>query len=151
MKELLLGTSTVANGAGTGTAPSADDDGDLQPLIDLLNARIDEGNGEALLDIGLEDSGASMGLRRAEWDVALARLRKAAVSLRAEGRLLLTRNVGGDEEVGPVQEKDKSCSGKILVRRTPETPDDVIETRIAVVGNGRLPLTWGCLHSREGG
>ena len=97
-----------------------------------------EGNGETLFDLGQEDNGDSMGFSKEQWDVALDRIRRAGAVLQAESRVLMTRNVGGDEEVESSSEKDKSCTGKIMIRQAPETPEDVIETRIAVVGNGMI-------------
>lgn len=107
----------------------------LQQLAGLLQARIDEGHGEALFDLGQEDSGESMGFSRVQWDLGLSRLKEAASSLKSDVRVLLTYNVNGPEEAETKNEKDKSCRGKLLVRQTPETPEEVIETRIAVVGN----------------
>ena len=95
-----------------------------------------EGNGETLFDLGQEDNGDSMGFSKEQWNVALNRIRRAGTLLQAECRVLMTRNVGGEEEVESPSEKDKSCTGKIMIRQAPETPEDVIETRIAVVGNG---------------
>ena len=107
----------------------------LQQLAGLLQARIDEGHGEALFDLGQEDSGESMGFSRAQWDLGLSRLNEAARSLKSDVRVLLTYNVEGPEEAETKNEKDKACRGKLLIRQTPETPEEVIETRIAVVGN----------------
>ena len=107
----------------------------LQQLAGLLQARIDEGHGEALFDLGQEDSGESMGFSRVQWDLGLSRFKEAASSLKSDVRVLLTYNVNGPEEAETKNEKDKSCRGKLLVRQTPETPEEVIETRIAVVGN----------------
>jgi GTPase len=107
----------------------------LQQLAGLLRARIDEGHGEALFDLGQEDSGESMGFARAQWDLGLSRLKEAARSLKSDVRVLLTYNVEGPEEAETQNEKDKACRGKLLIRQTPETPEEVIETRIAVVGN----------------
>lgn len=109
----------------------------LQQLSNVLQNRLLEGNGEALFDLGQEDNGETMNFSKEQWDVALDRIRRAASILRAECRILLTRNVGGPEEAHTINEKDKSCTGKILIRQHPETIEDVIETRIAVVGNGR--------------
>lgn len=95
-----------------------------------------EGNGETLFDLGQEDNGESMAFSREQWDIALDRIRRAAKILQAECRILMTRNVGGPEEAETVNEKDKSATGKVMIRQEPETPEDVIETRIAVVGNG---------------
>lgn len=109
----------------------------LQQLSEVLQKRMLEGNGETLFDLGQEDNGESMAFSKEQWDVALDRIRRAAKILRAECRILMTRNVGGSEEVETPNEKDKSATGKIMIRQEPETPEDVIETRIAVVGNGR--------------
>ena len=95
-----------------------------------------EGNGETLFDLGQEDNGESMAFSREQWDVALDRIRQAANILQADCRVLMTRNVGHAEEVETTKEKDKSSIGKVMIRQAPETPEDVIETRIAVVGNG---------------
>ena len=122
LKELLLDTSNDA-------------DVTLQQLSDVLQKRMLEGNGETLFDLGQEDNGETMSFNKEQWDLALERLRRASKILRGDCRVLMTRNVGGEEDVGPMNEKDVSCTGKILIRQTPVTPEDVIETRIAVVGN----------------
>ena len=109
----------------------------LQQLSNLLQSRILEGHGETLFDLGSEDNGESMKFTKEQWDVSLDRIRRAAAMLKADVRVLMTRNVGGDEEVGGVGEKDKACAGKLMIRQEPETVEEVIETRIAVVGNGR--------------
>lgn len=99
-----------------------------------------EGYGEALFDLGLEESGDSMNFSKEEWDNALSRLEQAACGVNADCRVLMTRNVGGEVEAGPANPKDKGACGKLIIRRKPETVDDVIETRIAVVGNGKINL-----------
>lgn len=123
LKEILLDTSDGSEVT-------------LQQLSSLLQNRLLEGHGETLFDLGQEDNGESMAFSKEQWDVALDRIRRAANFLRAECRILLTRNVGGSEEAETVKENDKSCTGKLLIRQNPETIEDVIETRIAVVGNG---------------
>lgn len=109
----------------------------LQQLSNLLQSRILEGHGETLFDLGQEDNGEPMGFSKEQWDVALDRIRRAGEILRAECRVLMTRNVAGTEEVDTANSKDKSATGKLMIRQAPETIEDVIETRIAVVGNGR--------------
>ena len=123
LKELLLDTGAEA-------------DESLRKLGDILRQRMLECSGETLFDLGQEDNGESMLFNKERWDVALDRMRKAAESQRAQCQVLLTRNIGCNEDVEPLNEKDKSCTGKIMIRQEPETPEDVIETRIAVVGNG---------------
>lgn len=119
-------------------------------LAEHIAERLAEGHGEAMFDLGFENSGESMRLTRAEWDIALARLQEAARKQHADCNVLLTRHVGGEKESestagggdGKDKEKDKGrdknkdCTGKILIRQKPATVEDVIETRIAVVGNG---------------
>lgn len=123
LKDLLLG---VGNDA----------DESLRDLGEVLQKRMLEGNGETLFDLGQEDNGGSMAFSKEQWDVALDRIRKAAASVKANCQILMTRNVGETTDVDPVSEKDTSCTGKVMIRQEPETPEDVIETRIAVVGNG---------------
>lgn len=116
-----------------------EDDATLQNLVDLISLRLEDGHGETLFDIGFEHNGDSMHLNKADWERAWDRLQTAAKQVNADCQLLLTRNVGGDVDVAPAasdkSKKDKDCSGKILIRQNPATVENVIETRIAVVGN----------------
>jgi GTPase len=112
-----------------------DVDESIKQLTKYVHGRLEEGHGECLLDLGLEDNGDTMGFTKDDWDFALKRLGDAAKVADAECSVLMTRNVGGVGDVGP-NGKDTACSGKIMVRRKPASVDDVIETRIAVVGNG---------------
>ena len=75
-----------------------------------------------------------MNFDKNDWDFALSRLHSVTESLGADYRILMTKNVGGDDEVD-VSPKEKACSGKLMIRRRPNSVDNVIETRIAVVGN----------------
>ncbi|GAW19191.1 hypothetical protein ANO14919_086750 [Xylariales sp. No.14919] len=121
--------------------PTEYDEANQAKLAGHVAERLAEGHGEAMFDLGFEDNGESMRLTRGEWDVALARLKDAAKKHRADCAVLLTKNVGGDTEAessaagGENKDKGKDCTGKILVRQTPSTAEEVIETRIAVVGN----------------
>ena len=108
----------------------------VRQLGEYIHSRLEEGYGEALVDLGIEDSGESMGWSKEDWDFALERVVACVNKDSADCRVLMTRNVGGDMEVGPLSAKDKTCSGKVMIRRRPLSVDDVIETRIAVVGNG---------------
>jgi hypothetical protein len=103
-----------------------------------------EGHGEAVFELGFENNGDSMQLTVDEWQPAHDRLVAAAKNLKADCELLITKYVGGDKEAKSTKEKTakagSGCSGKVLVRSVPSLPEDVIETRIAVVGNGELRL-----------
>lgn len=113
---------------------SAPDDGDsLQKLADIVGERLDEGHGESVFDIGFENHGESMKLTKDEWEVAYKRLAQAAAKIEADCQLLLTKNLGGDLDGTPTRDGD--VSGKVMIRRRPSAAEEVIETRIAVVGN----------------
>lgn len=113
-----------------------EDEESLQKLVDDVTLRLEEGHGETLFDIGFEHNGDSMHFNKPDWDKAWDRLRTAAGKVNADCQLLLTKNVGGDVDcqLAP-NDKDKDCSGKVLIRQNPATVENVIETRIAVVGN----------------
>lgn len=106
-------------------------------LSTWISTRLEDANGEMLMDLGLEDNGDAMGFTKEDWDFALKRVEEVAGKLGADCSIQMTRNVGGDVEVGPAQgvKDSTACSGKLMIRRRPKNVDDVIETRIAVVGN----------------
>jgi hypothetical protein len=114
------------------------DDESLRKLADILTERFVEGSGETVFEIGFENNGESMKLTLEEWEKAYKRLLEAAKQAKADCQLLLTKNVGGEVEGQPTAGKDKDCSGKVMVRQVPATVENVIETRIAVVGNGEF-------------
>lgn len=126
-----------------------DDDATLEKLQQLVAERVAEGCGEAVLEIGYENSGEPMQLTLDEWNKAYAQLEEAARLAGATCQLLITKNVGGDVKSSatvptagaaagsaPSKDKDTGCSGKVLIRQLPSEIEEVIETRIAVVGNG---------------
>ncbi|KAK3066215.1 hypothetical protein LTR53_017526 [Teratosphaeriaceae sp. CCFEE 6253] len=105
-------------------------------LKGIIQDRLDEGHRECLFDVGLEDNGDSQLLTQPEWDASLARLQAVLVKLKADLRMLMTKNVADSSvDVGNELKKERGCIGKFLIRRKPEEIDDAIETRIAVVGN----------------
>lgn len=112
----------------------------FQKLRDIVVDRIEEGMGETVFELGCENNGESMALSLDEWNSAYERLADVAKSAGADCELLLTKNVGGKVEAEGTAKANKSekgagCNGKILIRRIPTNVEDVIETRIAVVGN----------------
>ncbi|KAF5877163.1 putative gtp-binding protein 1 protein [Botrytis fragariae] len=119
IKELLLST----------------DEDQLTLLKNVLELRLEEGHGETIFEIGFENNGDAMGFNKEEWDVALKRLKEAAGKLNSDCQLLLTNGVGGEVEGETGKSKEKDCTGKVLVRQHPMSVEEVIETRIAVVGN----------------
>jgi GTPase len=127
---------------------SSDAENSIKQLTTYVQNRLGEGHGEMLFDLGLEDNGDTMGFTRGNWEFALKRLEDVADKLKADSQVLMTRNVGtGEEEVGPIDAKDTACSGKVMVRQRPQSVDDVIETRIAVVGNGMYFMDYSVFGS----
>lgn len=122
LKDLLL---------GTGDQPKED----LQTLASLLQNRIDEGHGETIFDLGLEDGGESMAFDLEQWSTALRRLREATETLPAHCRILMTYNVGGPEESQGRNDRIKGAWGKVLIRQPAESVEEMTEIRVAVVGN----------------
>lgn len=122
LKELLLGTGDTTEDS-------------IQELAGTLQARIDEGLGETIFDLGLEDGGDSMGFDLSQWETALRRLREAAETIPAHCRILLTHNVGGDQESPVKNERITGAWGKILIRQDAPNLEEMAEIRIAVVGN----------------
>jgi hypothetical protein len=115
------------------------DEETLHKLEDVVAERLEEGFGETVFELGFEHNGDSMNLQLDEWNRAYDRLIEATKKVQGSSQLLITHNVGGDKELATAQPKSstaKGCNGKVLLRKIPSRIEDVIETRIAVVGNG---------------
>ncbi|KAJ6037018.1 hypothetical protein N7540_001297 [Penicillium herquei] len=121
LKELLLGTGDEAENS-------------LQVLAATMQTRIDQGQGETIFDLGLEDGGDSMGFDLPQWKTALQRLREATETIPAHCRILLTCNVGGEQECS-ASDRSKDVWGKILIRQHFDNVEEMAEIRIVVVGN----------------
>lgn len=117
--------------------PSEDDDGAVEykwrltnpsadrfpQLVTQLNFRLSEGNGEAIYQLGVEDTGRKKGLSHAHLRASLDTLTRMAHELEAETQVL--READGKE--GRVAE--------VLVRKKPKQLEDYLDIRIAVAGN----------------
>lgn len=118
-------------------APNDDSDS-REKLSAILTALMAEGRGECLFDIGSERSGDSMGLTKEEYETALERVKNVAKGMGAAVTVLLTRGMGDDEAGEKVEEgkKEEGCGAQVLVRRQPKVIEELLEIRVAVVGNG---------------
>jgi GTPase len=94
----------------------------LQHLITQLKWRLQEGQGEALYEIGVSDDGTCRGLSEADLAASLETLNKMAAALSATATVI--RRLQGKE--GYIAE--------VLVRQAC-SDGDFIDVRIAVVGN----------------
>ena len=118
---------------------------------EMLKARLEEGRGETLFDLGYENSGDSMKFTKDQYDKAYVTLVEAAKKFHAECSILHTVNLGVESEppsgkddenpAGSANSKPPAggdgCRSKVMVRQVPATMEDLLEIRVAVVGNGK--------------
>ena len=112
-----------------------DDEEKMKRLREEISDRLEEGRGETIFELGEEADGTSLKMSKDQWDIAFHRIKKAASLVTANCMVLMTRNVGGPEEVGPGEKNEEHSVGHIMIRRNPGSVENVIELRIAVVGN----------------
>ncbi|MBK5112428.1 MAG: elongation factor 1-alpha [Candidatus Heimdallarchaeota archaeon] len=93
----------------------------FEHLVTQMKFRLQEGMGEAIYEIGIEDNGYPKGLSVKELKLSIETLKKMALELNADITVLRER----EGEIGTVAE--------VLIRKFAE--EDFLEIRIAVVGN----------------
>ncbi|NHK32240.1 MAG: elongation factor 1-alpha [Asgard group archaeon] len=93
----------------------------FEHLVTQMKFRLQEGQGEAIYEIGIEDSGYPKGLSDEELEMSINTLEKMAKKLIADISVLRTR----EGESGKVAE--------VLVRKIAE--EEFLEIRVAVAGN----------------
>lgn len=114
LKELLL--------------PSAEEEASAKEALKaVLKALITEGRGETLFDVGLERNGDNMGLGKGDYEKALGRLKEVSKEMKCAITVLLETEGQGTD----------GFSAKVLVRRQPDVIEELLEIRVAVVGNGK--------------
>ncbi|KAG0334267.1 hypothetical protein BG004_000487 [Podila humilis] len=139
----------------------------IESLTTLLTARIREGSGETLFEIGIEEDGAPMHLTVAEYQTALETIRSAAAAVGAEIAIMHEKNTGTTNTPAPVaaatvptaeikgeneskseatvvsvepavtstNEGEVSKTAYIMIRNKPKSIEELLELRVAVVGN----------------
>lgn len=95
----------------------------FEHLVTQLKWRLREGNGEAIYEIGVEDSGILTGLTKRDMTASLQTLKQMALKLGATTTLLRERHLDNKRSVA-----------EILVRKVPDDQNN-IEIRVAVLGN----------------
>ncbi|XP_077575654.1 GTP-binding protein 2-like isoform X2 [Stigmatopora nigra] len=98
----------------------------FEHLATQLKWRLQEGRGEAVYRIGVEDNGLPVGLGRADMAASLGTLRKMADKVGADVTLLRERQVDGEGSARRIAE--------VLVRKVPDDRQ-FLELRVAVLGN----------------
>ncbi|KAH0602791.1 uncharacterized protein H6S33_008441 [Morchella sextelata] len=102
-------------------------------LKELIASRIAEGRGETLFDVGLDNTTEEpMGFTKEEYELAMKSVKAAVLELKASITVLITHNLGLD---GEEPSDDKGASSMLLIRKQPESLEDLLEIRVAVVGN----------------
>lgn len=100
----------------------------LEHLVTQMKWRLQEGEGEAIYEIGVEDNGMFVGLTREELDSSLSTLNVMASKLGAH-TTLLRRHLVENIINGPSRQV-----AEVLVRRVPDD-QQFIDIRLAVLGN----------------
>ena len=100
---------------------------DFEILLNYLKLRIDDGRGETMMSIGLEDSGESMRLTEAQANTAFDQLASICPTIDAHATKILSETIG--------DAPNNSCVIRAMVRKQPDTMEDALEIRIAAVGN----------------
>ncbi|XP_077462194.1 GTP-binding protein 2-like isoform X2 [Stigmatopora argus] len=98
----------------------------FEHLATQLKWRLQEGRGEAVYRIGVEDNGLPVGLGRTDMAASLGTLRKMADKVGADVTLLRERQVDGEGSARRIAE--------VLVRKVPDDRQ-FLELRVAVLGN----------------
>ncbi|CAF1139779.1 unnamed protein product, partial [Didymodactylos carnosus] len=110
----------------------------LEHLVTQMKWRVQEGQGEAIYEIGVEDCGTLSGVNAEELDASLKTLEKMADRLGASITILYKRNVNNDRQVV-----------EVLVRKVPDD-QHFIDLRVAILGNvdsGKSSLVGVLTHA----
>uniref|UniRef100_A0A1B6DLH1 Tr-type G domain-containing protein n=1 Tax=Clastoptera arizonana TaxID=38151 RepID=A0A1B6DLH1_9HEMI len=117
----------------------------FEHLVTQMKWRLREGHGEAIYEIGVEDSGLLTGLSYNELTASLDTLELMARKLGATTTVLRERTVDGDRQMA-----------EVLVRKVPDDQHN-IEVRVAVMGSAEAGkstllgvLTQGQLDNGRG-
>ncbi|KAJ3103986.1 GTP-binding protein 1 [Phlyctochytrium planicorne] len=121
------------------------DEASFDSLFKHVEGRMRQGQGETIVELGVEDDGTSMNLTEEEYKTALAVLTKVADKLKSDVTLLHERrnlilSTTTESDDAPVPAAASSSIspyyfGHALVRQRPGSVEDLLELRIAVVGN----------------
>jgi GTPase len=99
----------------------------FEHLVTQMKWRLQEGLGEAIYEIGVEDNGLLSGLAEKEMKSSLDTLRLMAERLGASLTIIRERKID-------VKNNEKRISAEILIRKVPDD-QQFIDLRIAMLGN----------------
>lgn len=101
----------------------------LEHLVTQMKWRLEEGSGEAIYEIGVEDNGILTGLNDADLQASWETLEKMATRLGATLSILREKSVEYENTMGKVKR-----ALEVLVRKVPDD-QEFIDLRLAVLGN----------------
>ncbi|KAI9311181.1 P-loop containing nucleoside triphosphate hydrolase protein [Dichotomocladium elegans] len=120
---------------------------DIHDLKELISARLTEGNGETLFEIGVEDDGNSMMFTEEEYQKVLLTMARVVSDLNADYAVVEKRV----RDAGLKKQQD--IVANLMIRKRISAVEDLLEIRIAVVGNVSTllgVLTKGILDDGRG-
>ncbi|CAO0798627.1 unnamed protein product [Mucor circinelloides] len=106
---------------------------DIAYLTDSISTRIDQGRGETLFEIGLEEDGTSMNLTQDEYNTCIETIRTVTDKLGAD-----FANIDELNTLDPTAKPANSSTSDVyhlMIRKRPQSVQDLLEIRVAVVGN----------------
>ncbi|KAK4519019.1 Cut9-interacting protein scn1 [Mucor velutinosus] len=106
---------------------------DIDHLTHLISTRIDQGRGETLFEIGLEEDGSSMNLTQDEYNKCIETIRTVTDKLQAD-----FANIDELNTLDPTAKPANSTASDVyhlMIRKRPQSVQDLLEIRVAVVGN----------------
>ncbi|KAL9544721.1 hypothetical protein PS6_008607 [Mucor atramentarius] len=106
---------------------------DIAYLTDSISTRIDQGRGETLFEIGLEEDGTSMNLTQDEYNACIKTIRTVTDKLGAD-----FANIDELNTLDPTAKPANSSTSDVyhlMIRKRPQSVQDLLEIRVAVVGN----------------
>ncbi|KAG2195215.1 hypothetical protein INT46_010782 [Mucor plumbeus] len=106
---------------------------DIKHLTNLISTRIDQGRGETLFEIGLEEDGSSMNLSQDEYTKCIETIRIVTDKLQAD-----FANIDELNTLDPTAKPSNSTTSDtyhLMIRKRPQSVQDLLEIRVAVVGN----------------
>ncbi|CAO3618334.1 unnamed protein product [Mucor fragilis] len=106
---------------------------DIDYLTNSISTRIDQGRGETLFEIGLEEDGSCMNLTQDEYNKCIETIRMVADKLQAD-----FANIDELNTLDPTAKPANSTTSDVyhlMIRKRPQSVQDLLEIRVAVVGN----------------
>ncbi|KAG0958252.1 hypothetical protein G6F32_000483 [Rhizopus arrhizus] len=104
---------------------------DIEWLKQTISARMEQGKGETLFEIGLEEDGTPMNLTTKEYEICIANLTLLTQALGAD-LADLDELIQLDINKTPISTQKVS---HLMIRKRPKSVQEALEVRVAVVGN----------------